>query len=303
MVQPRPGLGYAMVAAAATLFAINGTVSKVILGSGISSGQLTAVRCAGAFIGLTLISVATRPGSLRAHAGDLPLLIALGIGLAVVQWSFFFAIHRLDIGIALLIQYVAPILVALWARFVFHEHVRRRIWAALALSLAGLTLIVEIWHGGRLSGPGLAAAVLAAISYAMYVLVAEGGVRRRDPISLSAWGFLFATIFWSVFAPWWTFPGRRVDDHVLLLGNLASTHVPLWLLMLWMVVLGAIVPFGLIVSALRHISATRAGITAMLEPVLAIVVAWAWLGESLQPVQLSGAALTLLGIGLAQTAR
>ena len=63
------------------------------------------------------------------------------------------------------------------------------------------------------------------------------------------------------------------------------------------------VPFALIVSALRHISATRAGITAMLEPVVAIIVAWAWLGESLRPVQLSGAALTLLGIGLAQTAR
>ena len=300
MVQPRPGLGYAMVAAAATLFAINGTVSKVILGSGIGSGQLTAVRCAGAFVGLTLIAVATRPGSLRVQVGDLPLLIALGIGLAVVQWSFFFAIHRLDIGIALLIQYVAPILVALWARFVFHEPVRRRIWAALALSLAGLTLIVEIWHGGRLSGPGVAAAVLAAISYATYVLTAERGVRRRDPVSLSAWGFLFATIFSSVLAPWWSFPGRRLDDHVSLLGNLGSTHVPLWVLMLWMVVLGGILPFGLIVSALRHISATRAGITAMLEPVVAIVVAWAWLGESLQ---LSGAALTLLGIGLAQTAR
>jgi len=145
--------------------------------------------------------------------------------------------------------------------------------------------------------------VLAAISYAAYVLIAERGVRRRDPISLSAWGFLFATIFWSLLAPWWNFPGRRVGDHVSLLGNLATTHVPLWLLMLWMAVLGGIVPFALIVSALRHISATRAGITAMLEPVVAIIVAWAWLGESLQPVQLSGAALTLLGIGLAQTAR
>ncbi len=303
MVQPRPGLGYVMVAVAATLFAVNGTVSKVILGSGISSGQLTAVRCAGALIGLTLIAVAMRPATLRVRADELPLLIALGIGLALVQWSYCFAIHRLDIGIALLIQYVAPILVALWARFVFHEPVRRRIWAALVVSLAGLTLIVEIWHGGRLSGPGVAASVLAAISYAGYVLVAERGVRRRDPISLSAWGFLFATIFWSLLAPWWNFPGRRVDDHVSLLGTLASTHVPLWLLMLWMAVLGGILPFALIVSALRHISATRAGITAMLEPVVAIVVAWAWLGESLQPVQLSGAALTLLGIGLAQTAR
>jgi drug/metabolite transporter (DMT)-like permease len=292
-----------MVAVAATLFAVNGTVSKVILGSGISSGQLTAVRCAGALFGLTFIAVATRPGTLRIRAGELPLLIALGIGLALVQWSYFFAIHRLDIGIALLIQYVAPILVALWARFVYHEPVRRRIWAALVVSLAGLTLIVEVWHGGRLSGPGVAASVLAAISYAAYVLIAERGVRRRDPISLSAWGFLFATIFWSLLAPWWNFPGRRVDDHVSLLGNLASTHVPLWLLLLWMVVLGGILPFALVVSALRHISATRAGITAMLEPVVAIVVAWAWLGESLQPVQLSGAALTLLGIGIAQTAR
>jgi drug/metabolite transporter (DMT)-like permease len=303
MVQRRPALGYAMVAIAAMLFAVNGTVSKVILGSGIRSGQLTAVRCAGTLIGLTLIALATRPRALRVRASDLPVLVALGISLALVQWAYFFAIHRLDIGIALLIQFVAPILVALWARFVFHEPVRRRIWAALALSLTGLTLIVEIWHGGRLSGPGVAACGLAAISLAAYLLIGEHSVRQRDPITLSAWGFFFATIFWSLLAPWWSFPGRRVDDHVSLLGNLASTHLPLWLLMLWMVILGGIVPFGLLVSALRHISATRAGITAMLEPVVAIIVAWAWLGESLQPVQLSGAALTLLGIGLAQTAR
>ena len=303
MLQPRPALGYAMVAVAATLFAVNGTVSKVVLSSGICSGQLTEVRCAGALIGLALIAATTRPRSLRVRLGELPLLVALGIGLALVQWSYFFAIHRLDIGIALLIQYVAPILVALWARFVFHEPVRRRIWAALGLSLAGLTLIVEIWHGGRLSGPGVAACVLAAITFAAYVLLAERGVRRRDPISLSAWGFLFATLFWTVAAPWWSFPASRLDDDVSLLGNLASSHLPVWLLMLWVVVLGAIVPFALIVGALRHISATRTGITAMLEPVVAIAVAWVWLGESLAPVQLSGAALTLLGIALAQTAR
>src|SRR5437870_1802478 len=239
---PHLALGYAMVAVAATLFGVNGTVSKVILGSGIGSQQLTEVRCAGAFVGLVLIAVAGRPGSLRVRGGELLLLVSLGIALALVQWSYFFAIHRLDIGIALLIQYVAPILVALWARFVFHEHVRRRIWIALALSLAGLTLIVELWHGGRLSGAGVAAAVLAAISYATYVLTAERGVRRRDPISLSAWGFLFATIFSSVLAPWWSFPGRRLDDHVSLLGTLGSTHVPLWVPMLWIVGLGGSLP-------------------------------------------------------------
>jgi drug/metabolite transporter (DMT)-like permease len=300
----RPALGYSMVALAATLFAVNGTVSKVILKSGISAQQLTEVRCAGALLGLVVLAAATRPSSLRVELKDLPLLIALGVGgLALVQWSYFYAIARLDIGIALLIQFVGPILVALWARFVFGEHIRQRIWAALALALAGLTLIVEVWHGGRLSSAGLAAAVVAAFTYAAYILLAERGVHRRDPISLSAWGFLFGTAFWSVLSPWWSFPGGRVDDHVSLLGNLASSHLPVWLLMLWMIVLGTVVPFLLVVGALRHITATRAGITGMLEPVIAIVVAWAWLGESLEPVQLSGAVVTLAGIALAQTSR
>jgi drug/metabolite transporter (DMT)-like permease len=301
---PRPALGYAMVAGAATLFAVNGTVSKVILGSGISAQQLTEVRCAGALAGLTLIAALVRPASLRLRRRELPLLVALGVGgLALVQWSYFFAIHRVAIGIALVIQFVGPILVALWARFVYGEHVRQRIWIALALALTGLVLVVELWKAQRPNGAGLAAAGLAAVTYGAYILLAERGVRRRDPISLSAWGFLFATLFWSVLAPWWSFPGPRVGDHVSLLGNLASTLLPVWALMLWMVVLGTIIPFALVVAALRHISATRAGITAMLEPVLAIVIAWAWLGESLDPLQLSGAAATLAGILLAQTSR
>ena len=293
-----------MVALAATLFAVNGTVSKVILGSGIDAGQLTEVRCAGALLGLTLLALATRPGTLRLRRDELPLIVALGVvGLALVQWSYFFAIHRVAIGIALVIQFVGPILVALWARFVYGEHVRARIWLALVLALAGLPLIVEIWEKHRANGAGLAAAGVAAVTYAAYILLAEKGVRRRDPISLSAWGFLFATLFWSLLAPWWNFPTARVDDHVSLLGNLASSHLPIWALMTWMIVLGTIVPFALVVAALQRINATRTGITAMLEPVLAIVVAWAWLGESLNALQVSGAAVTLAGVSLALSAR
>src|SRR3954468_1868477 len=301
---PRPALGYAMVALAAALFAVNGTVSKIILGSGIDSGQLTAVRCAGALLGLTLIACVTRPASLRIRADELPLLVALGVfGLALVQWSYFYAIHRVAIGIALVIQFVGPILVALWARFAYGERVRDRVWVALVLALIGLALMVELWQAGRPDSAGLAAAALAAITYAAYILLAERGVRRRDPISLSAWGFLFATLFWSLMAPWWRFPAGRVDDHVSLLGHLASSHLPVWALMAWMVLFGTIIPFALIVEALRHLSATRTGVTAMLEPVLAIVVAWAWLGESLNLTQLSGAAVTLAGISLAQSSR
>lgn len=297
-------VGYGMVALAATLFAINGTVSKVILGSGVNAQQLTEVRCAGALVGLMLIALATRPAALPLSRSELPLILALGVvGLALVQWSYFFAIHRVPIGVALVVQFVGPILVALWARFVYGEHVRARIWIALVLAITGLVLIVELWQTNRPNGAGLAAAALAAVTYAAYILVAERGVRHRDPISLSAWGFFFATLFWSLVAPWWNFPSGRVGSDVSLLGNLASRHLPVWGLMLWMIVLGTIVPFALVVGALRRISATRVGITAMLEPVVAIAIAWAWLGESLNPLQISGAAVTLAGVALALSSR
>ena len=108
------------------------------------------------------------------RARELPFLAVFGIaGLAFVQWFYFLAIHRLALGIALLIQYTAPLLVALWARYAYHEPVRRRIWVALALALAGLALIVNVRGGGRLSTAGVAFAAVAALTYALYVLMAE----------------------------------------------------------------------------------------------------------------------------------
>jgi drug/metabolite transporter (DMT)-like permease len=88
-----------------------------------------------------------------------------------------------------------------------------------------------------------------------------------------AWGFFFSTLFWSVVQPWWRFPARVVGRTVTLQGSLGDRHAPVWALVLWVIVLGTIVPFSLVVGALRHISATRAGVTAMLEPVVATVVA------------------------------
>jgi drug/metabolite transporter (DMT)-like permease len=293
-----------MVLAAATLFGINGTVAKVALSSGLSSLRLTEARSAGAFLGLTLFALVRRPTSLRVARRELVRLAIFGsIGVAFVQLFYFLAIHRLAIAIALLIQYLGPLFVAIWARTFGHEHVRRRIWAALGLSLAGLTLMVQLWNGLELDGLGVLYAFIGALAYAFYLLVAEREVARRDTISLMAWGFFFATLFWSIVQPWSSFPARTVARTVSLQGSLAGVHLPVWALVLWVVVLGSIAPFTLIVGALRHISATRAGVAAMLEPVVATVVAWAWLRESLDPAQLAGAAVVLAAIGLAQTAR
>jgi drug/metabolite transporter (DMT)-like permease len=297
--EPHPFLGYAMVLTAATLWAVNGVVSKVILDEGVSSLRLSEVRSTGAFVGLALALALVAPGRLRARREELPQLAFFGIaGLAFVQWFYFVAIHRMALGIALLIQYLAPLLVALFARYVMHVPVRRRIWLALALALVGLSFVLEIWAGAELDGIGVGASLLAAASYALYILVAEREIGRRDAISLTAYGFLFASLFWAVVQPWWSFPTGVFGDEAT-----GAWDAPVWSLRVWMVVLGTIVPFGLVVASLRFIPATRAAITAMIEPVAATVVAWVWLGEALGAAQLGGGALVLGGIVLAQTAR
>src|SRR5712691_74650 len=170
-----------MVSAAAILFAVNGTVSKVILASGLSSPRLAQVRSTGAFAVLLLAIALARPHLLRVTRRELAFLAVFGVvGLASVQVFYFLAIHRLAIGIALLIQYLAPLLVALWARFAMHEAVRRRIWGALILGLAGLALMVQLWRGVELDGLGVTYALIATVAFAVYLLLAERAVSRRD---------------------------------------------------------------------------------------------------------------------------
>ena len=142
-----PRVGYAMAIAAALLFAVNGSrlEGRSSRRRRSSSLRLTELRSTGAFVGLAGVLALTAPGpSAQSRATRLRLLVFYGIvGFALVQWLYFVAIERLPIGIGLLLEFTAPVLVALWARFVWHEPVRRRVWAALALALAGLALVAR----------------------------------------------------------------------------------------------------------------------------------------------------------------
>jgi drug/metabolite transporter (DMT)-like permease len=300
----RRGLGYLMVVVAATLFAVNGTVSKVVLGSGLSSLELTQIRSTGAAVGLLAFLLLFARARLRVGRRELLFLVLFGItGVAFVQWLYFVAIEHLPVGIALLIQFVAPLFVALFARFVYHERIRRRIWVAVALCISGLAVVVEVWSGLAFDTVGITAAIAASFALTAYILMAERERRHRDPVSLSFYGFLFAGLFWAVVQPLWQFPWDVLGDTVSLQGNLEEYTAPVWLLVAFVVVVGTMITFSLLTGALRHIPATRASIVATLEPVLATVVAWLWLGETFGTAQLIGGAVVLTGIFLAQTAR
>jgi drug/metabolite transporter (DMT)-like permease len=302
----RPLFGYALVWSAVVLWSLNAVVAKIALDSaGLSSLRLAQVRATGSALILAAAVALLRPASLRVRGREIAFLALFGVlGLGFVQLFYFIGIRRLQIGIALVVQYLAPVFVALWARFFVHEPVRRRLWSAIALSLVGLTFVVELWSGPALDGVGVVACLGAAVTYACYVLMAERSLEGgRDVYSLLAWGFGFAGLFWAFVQPWWRFPLEVVNGSAPLLGRLDHVTVPVWLLLGYVVVFGTVVPFVLFVSALHHVPATRVTIVAMLEPVLAAVFAWIWLEEELGSLQILGGLTVLGGVLLAQTAR
>ena len=300
----RPRLGYGLTLAAALLFAANGAVSKVALqASDLGALRWTQLRSTGAFVGLALVLVILARDRLRVRRSELAPLAFYGIcGFAFVQWFYFVAIERLPIGIGNLLQFTAPVLVALWARFAWREPVRRRVWASLALVLVGLALVSQLWSGFALDTVGTVAALLAAVMLAVFYLAGERLVASREPLPLVCLAMGVATLFWAIAQPWWSFPFERLSIEAVLPGTDAAT-VPVWALALVTVTLGTIAPFSLSMIALRHLPATTVGIVATVEPVAAAVVAWAWLDEALAAAQILGGVIVLAGIFLAETSR
>jgi drug/metabolite transporter (DMT)-like permease len=223
----------------------------------------------------------------------------------LIQYLYFVAILRLPVGIALILEFTGPVLVALYTRVVQRQQVRRRVWLAIGLCLAGLALVVQIWSGGGgLDAVGLLAGAGSALALAAYFLIGQHAVRGRDPLSLMCWAFFFATAFWAVAAPWWSFHWSQLAVRTEVSGDLfAPVAVPVGVLVGSVILLGTVAPYLLSINSLRHVSATGAGVVGTAEPVIASGVSWIWLGEELNAVQVVGGLVVLTGVGLAQSAK
>ena len=295
--------GYVLVLTGATLFGVNASVSKVVLAAGIEPARLTALRCTGAALGLLVVLKTVRPTSLRMPRREWPAIVVLGLsGAAFLQWLYFVALDRLPVGIALLLEFTAPLMVALYSSLILRHVVPRQVWLALGLALIGLALVAQVWTDVGLDAVGVAAALGAAGFLATFHLVGKQMVDRHDPLVLSFWIFVVAAVFWALAQPWWRFDPSVLTESTPLLGRLDAYSVPVWVGLLWVILLGTLAPYALEVAGLRHLTATTTGIVSMLEPVIAAAVAWLWLEEVLNGVQLVGGALVLVGVGLVQVA-
>lgn len=292
-----------MYLVAALLFGLNGVIAKAALNAGLDPMPLVQLRNAGAMVLLVLYIALRHPSRFRVSRRELPFLITYGVvAFTLVQYLYFLTISKLNVGIGTLLAFVAPVLVALWLKFGRGQSVSSRIWIAIALTLVGLAMVAQVWDGFTLDTVGVVAGLLCAVALAVYWLLGESGQRNRDAVSLTMWGFIFASVAWAVISPWWNFPWQVliVTAEPLMEG---ASGLPIWALMTWGVVMGTIVPFLLVLGSLRRIGSQRAGIVGTTEPLWAGLIGFVLLGETFVGAQIIGGVIVLAGVIVAETSR
>ncbi|HEV8228675.1 MAG TPA: DMT family transporter [Candidatus Limnocylindria bacterium] len=285
-------LGYSLAFTAAACFGVGGIIAKAAFNAGLPPSVLAEWRILFGFAVYALLFGALRPAAFRIARADIPLVALFGVvGLAGVQWSYYESIQRLPIGVAVVIQYTAPVLLLIWARL-RGRRVGGRLWVAAALALVGCFLAAGAYDAAlfELNTTGLALSVLSAFIFALYFSLAERILARYGTPTLLVYGFGFALLAWAIFRPLWTLPWL-------------TTPREIYLLLAGVLVVATVIPFGLTLAAVKLIPAARVGLTATIEPVVAAIVAWLVLGEHLALAQIAGGALVLAGILIAQSLR
>ncbi|MFJ8946070.1 EamA family transporter [Streptomyces sp. NPDC102395] len=292
------GLGLGLAIGSAIAFGGSGVAAKPLIEAGLDPLHVVWLRVAGAALVMLPLAVRHRALLRRRPA----LLTGFGLlGVAGVQAFYFAALSRIPVGVALLVEYLAPALVLGWVRFVQRRPVTRAAAFGVVLAVGGLACVVEVWAGLSFDALGLLLALGAAGCQVGYFVLSDQGSDSADgapdPLGVIAYGLLVGTAVLTVVArPW------GMDWSVLAhSAAMDGTRVPAWLLLAWIVLIATVVAYVTGVVSVRRLSPQIAGVVACLEAVIATVLAWVLLGEHLSAPQIAGGAVVLLGAFIAQS--
>ncbi|GAA2285503.1 EamA family transporter [Streptomyces hawaiiensis] len=290
------GIGLALLSAVA--FGGSGVAAKPLIEAGLDPLHVVWLRVAGA--ALVMLPLAVRH---RALVRRRPGLLA-GFGLlavAGVQACYFAALSRIPVGVALLIEYLAPALVLGWVRFVQKRPVTRAAAVGVVLAVGGLACVVEVWSGLRFDALGLLLALGAACCQVGYFVLSDqgsdAGDEAPDPLGVIAYGLLVGAAVLTVVARPWTMNWSVLGGNVSMDGRPVAAVV----LLAWIVLVATVVAYVTGVVSVRRLSPQVAGVVACLEAVIATVLAWVLLGEHLSAPQIAGGAIVLVGAFIAQS--
>ncbi|NKQ27010.1 EamA family transporter [Streptomyces galbus] len=292
------GVGLALAVGSAVAFGGSGVAAKPLIEAGLDPLHVVWLRVTGAAVVMLPLAVRHRALVRRRPA----LLAGFGLlGVAGVQAFYFASLSRIPVGVALLVEYLAPALVLGWVRFVQRRPVTRAAAVGVVLAVGGLACVVEVWSGLGFDALGLLLALGAACCQVGYFVLSDQGTdsadEAPDPLGVIAYGLLVGTVVLTAVArPW------GMDWSVLAgTAGMNGTRVPSWVLLTWIVLVATVLAYGTGVLSVRRLSPQVATVVACLEAVVATVPAWGLLGEHLSAPQIAGGAVVLLGAFIAQS--
>lgn len=279
--------GYVLILVAATLWATLGIIFKALINDyGLSRITIAFFRASLSAPILFIALGIRQPNLLRIAARDVLFFVAFGLfGIAAFYIVYITAIDLAGVSVAAVLLYTAPAWVAVISAMLLSEKLTPRKLAAVALAMVGCALVARAYDLSelRLNRLGILAGLGAGLTYALYSVFNKAGVRRYDGWTVLAYGLLAGSVF---LAPLQS-PGSLV-------AALRQPGAVAWLLLL---ALGPTLGSGLAFNAgLRYVPVSSASVVATLEPVIASLLAFAFLGERLDPGQLLGGALILIAV-------
>lgn len=294
-VDLRTGLPIALVSAAA--FGLSGSLASSLLVTGWSPAAVVAARVGGAFLALLIPCLVLLRRSGLPSARTTGRMIAYGIvAVAGAQLCYFSAVQHLSVGVALLLEYLAPVLLIAWLWWRRGQRPTATKLVGAALSVAGLVLVLDLTSGTRISLIGVVWGLGAALCLCAYFVMSE----RTDTAPPA---LLLTTV------------GTGVGALVLVLAGgigivplvvasapvtIAAHTMPWWVPMLTLALVSAALAYVTGIEAVRRLGTSIASFVALSEVILAVIFAALLLGQIPTPIQALGGVLILAGIAVVQ---
>ena len=285
-----PSRGYFYVIFAAALWAVSGSSAKFLFNNGVTPFQLVQLRITISAVGLFLWFLLRKPSLLKIDRRDILYFAVFGtFGMGACQFTYLFAISKINVAAAILLQYMAPSFIAIHAVVFARDKLSLQTIMALLGATFGCYLVVGAYNLDVLTMniAGIVSGILSAISFAWYSIHGEYGMRRYNPWTVIFYAMLFAALLWNIL-------------HRPLEAFFHPYNVVQWGWIMYIGILGTLVPFGLYLEGVNLIRSTRASITATLEPITAGVISFIFLNEILEPLQLTGGVLVIASIIILQ---
>lgn len=285
------GLGIALFSSA--VFGLSGSFAKALLETGWSPGAAVTARLTGAALILAVPAVPALRGRWHQLRDNWLTILLFGlIGVAACQLFYFNAVARLSVGVALLLEYLAPVIIVLWLWAASRKRPRVMTFAGTLLSLAGLVLVLDLTGAVKIDLVGVFWGMAAAVCLAIYFFITAKENDSLPPIVLASGGLLVgAAIMWLAAATGLLPMAFSTAD-----TKLGPWITPWWVPLAGLVILATVLAYVSGIMAARALGSMVASFVSLTEVLFAVVWAWLLLGELPGAIQLLGGVLIVGGV-------